>query len=79
MLLHPPNDDFFLSLKVFRRLQKKQICTSKKVAIKSLDELGRNFDSNLKEWQTKLMARTVDSAHIQWLCLHVCLCVYVCV
>ena len=73
----------FLSLKVFKRLQKKQICTSKKVAIKSLDELGRNFDSNLKEWQTKLMARTVDSVHIQvvygYVCMCVCVSTYICV
>ena len=42
-----------------------QICASKKVTTKSLDELGKNFDSRVKEWQTKLTARTVESAHIQ--------------
>lgn len=41
------------------------VCTSKKVATKSLDQLGKQFDSRLKEWQAKLISRTVDSAHIQ--------------
>ena len=54
----------FENIQIFKRLQKMHICASKKVAMKSLDQLGKKFDSRLKELQTSLIARTVDSAHI---------------